>query len=356
MMFRRASAALLLGLAAASAGCEPRATASPSEQTVSPVHVETEKVREQPMPRALALTGTLRGQQETDLAANAAGRVLETFVERGAEVKKGALLARLDVRSAALTVAEMKANAALARTQQATAKRECERYKTLLEKGAITQAEYDKTADQCQSSPFSVAAAEARAHAAAQTVGDGQIRAPFGGLITERFVEVGEYVRQDSKVVSIVSIDTLRLEFTVPEASLAAVKMGGSLTFTVPAYPGRTFTGAVRFIGAAVRETTRDLVVEAEVQNEDRALRPGMFAAIALAIDEAPSPVIPKSAIVMKEGRVHVFAVVDHRLEERVVQTGAEKGDVIAALRGVRPNDELVIKPSESLQNGQAVE
>ncbi|WP_438006447.1 efflux RND transporter periplasmic adaptor subunit [Sorangium sp. So ce321] len=348
---------LLLALAASAAGCATKASASDATEAAAPrVRVETAAVREAPMPRSLALTGTLRGDRETDLAANAIGRVLETFVERGAEVKKGDLLARLDVRAAALTAAEAQANAALTRAQEETARRECDRYRALLENGAISRAEHDRIADQCRSAPLSVAAAAARARAASQSVGDGQIRAPFDGVVAERFVDVGEYVRHDSRVVALVSKGALRLEFTVPEASLAAVKPGGALTFTVPAYPERSFPGTVRWIGAAVRETTRDLVAEAEVQDPDGALRPGMFASIALATGEAPSPVVPRSAIVPRAGRAHLFTVVDRRIEERVVQTGVEKGDAVAVLRGVRAGETIVIQPSEQLQNGQAVE
>jgi RND family efflux transporter MFP subunit len=354
---RARSLLLLLALAAAAAGCGTRASASTAAETNGPrARVETAEVREQPMPRSIALTGTLRGDRETDLAANAVGRVVETFVERGAEVKKGDLLARLDVRAAALSAAEAQANAALTRAQEETAKRECERYGALLESGAISRVEHDRIADQCRSAPLSVAAASARARAAAQGVGDGQIRAPFDGVVAERFVDVGEYVRQDSRVVALVSKGAPRLRFTVPEASLAAVKAGGALTFTVPAYPGRSFAGTVRWVGAAVRETTRDLVAEAEVQDPDGALRPGMFASVALATAEVPSPVVPRSALVPRDGRAHLFAVVDHRLEERVVQTGVEKGDAVAVLRGVRAGEAIVINPSEALQNGQAVE
>jgi membrane fusion protein, multidrug efflux system len=354
-MLRYSFALIAVLSAPALTGCRAKAEASTAPPVVR-IHVTTVPVREQPMPRTLALTGTLRGQRQTDLAANASGRVLETFVERGAEVKKGDLLARLDTRAVSLSAAEAQANAALSRAQQTTAKRECERYRKLLEENAISQAEYDKTADQCQTTPLSVAAAEARASAAAQVVGDGAIRAPFGGMITERYVEAGEYVHQDTKVASLVAVTTLRLELTVPEASVAAVKMGGALTFTVPAYPSRTFQGKVRYVSPAVREATRDLAVEAEVDNPDRALFPGMFAAIELSTGEAPVAVVPRDAILLKEGTSRVFAVVDHKLEERVVQPGVARGDVVAVVRGARVGDLLVDKPTEALLNGQAVE
>lgn len=341
-------------MAATTASCKPKEVGA-SEVRSSPIHVETVEARERSIPKVLALTGTLHGRQQTDLAANAAGRVVETFVERGAEVKAGQAIARLDVRAAALTASEARAMADLARTQASTAKRECERYQKLFDQGAISSAELDRVSDGCRTSSMSIAAAQARAQVTAQIVGDGVIRAPFVGVVTERWVDVGEYVRQDSKVASIVAIDTLKLELTVPEASFAAVKQGGALTFTVPTYPGRTFSGVVRYIGASVREATRDLVVEAFVENGDRALRPGMFASIALVTGEAPAPVIPRSALVEKDGRDHAYVVVGQRIEERVVQVSAQLGDDVAVLRGITVGEHVVAKPAADLRNGQAV-
>jgi RND family efflux transporter MFP subunit len=307
------------------------------------------------MPHVLLLTGNLRGQHETDLAANAAGRVLATFVERGAQVKKGDVLAKLDIRAASLGAAEAKAAAELARTQADNAKRDCDRYTKLFQEGSISQAEYDRISDQCRTTPLSVAATEARAQAAALVVGDGVIRAPFGGVVTERYVEVGQFVRQDSKVAALVDLEQLKLEFTVPEANLAAVKEGNLVSFSVSAYPERTFEGTVKYIGASVRTTTRDLIAEAIVTNPDKALRPGMFAAVALQTGDEPTPVIPKVAVITKEGRSHVLVITDGRVDERVVQTGNSTGDVIAVTKGLRSGEKVVVKPPEGLRNGQLV-
>lgn len=350
----RTSPVIAVAMAAALAGCK-QTQAAPAERPANAVHVETVEVREQPMPRSLKLTGTLRGKQQTDLAANANGRVQKTFVERGTEVKQGDLLATLDMRNASLTAAEAQANVALARAQAETAQRECERYQKLLQTGAVSPAEYDRMSDSCRNAPLSIQAAQARANAASLVVGDGSIRAPFGGVIAERYVEAGQYVRSDSKVVSLVSLDDLKLELTVPEANLASVKEGSAVSFTVSAYPDREYTGTVRFIGAAVRESTRDVVAEAVVENPDRTLRPGMFATVALFTGDAPAAVIPRSALVAKENLSHVFVVVNQRLEERVVQLGAQKGDVVAVTRGVAGGERIVAAPTRALQNGQAV-
>jgi membrane fusion protein, multidrug efflux system len=348
-----------LGLAlSAVGGCKENVAAS-AGATNQPVHVDTDVVREQPMPTSMLLTGNLRGQHETDLAANAAGRVLQTYVERGAQLKKGDVIAKLDIRAASLSAAEAQASAELARAQADSAKRDCDRYAKMLSAGAISQAEYDRISDQCRTTPLSVTASEARAHAAALVVGDGVIRAPFAGVVTERYVEVGQYVRQDTKVVALVDLDPLRLEFTVPEANLSAVKEGNKVTFTVSAYPDRSFDGTVKYVGAAVRETTRDLVTEAIVPNANRMLRPGMFASVLLETGTEKTPVVPRGALISKEGRSHVLVVVDGRLEERVVQTGSTvgsgTGEIVAVLRGLRVGDKIVAKPTGSLRNGQTV-
>ncbi len=344
------------GLVTGAVGCRRVEAASTDARPRETVHLETVEAREQPMPRSLALTGTLRGERQADIAANATGRVVRTFVERGAGVKEGDLLAALDVRGASLTAAEAQASAALARAQVDSAQRECGRFQRLLAEGAISAAESDRASDACRTSPLSLQAVESRARAAALVVGDGSIRAPFAGVVVERLVEVGTYVRADSRVVTLVTLDPLKLELSVPEASLGGVKEGAAVSFTVAAYPDRPFQGTIRRVGAAVREATRDVVVEATVPNADRALRPGMFATAKVVVGEAPAPVVPRSALVAKEGLTHAFVVVDRRVEERVVRTGPEQGGLVALVAGVKAGDRVVAAPAPTLQNGQLVD
>jgi membrane fusion protein, multidrug efflux system len=346
------NAGLLLALSAA--GCKKPAAVE--QAPVQRVRVDTVVVTEDMVPRVLAFTGTLRGQHQTDLAANAAGRVLETFVERGSEVKKDDIIAKLDVRAATAAAAEAHAHVAVTGAQADAAKRDCARYEALLAQQAISQAEYDRAADQCKTLPLSKRAAEARARAAAQTVSDGTVRAPFAGVVAERAVEIGQYVRPDSRVVTLVDVDPLRLEIPVPEAVAPKVVPGAKVTFTVAGHPGRTFEGQVKFISPAVREATRDVMAEAEVPNEERALLPGMFADVRIESGASKQPVIPKTALVQRHGRDAVFAVVEGRLEERVVQLGLVKGATVACLRGLRAGERVVNRPAETLHNGQAVE
>lgn len=347
------SLSLLVALASA---CQKRSVDAPDASAEKPpVEVKTEPVTALEVPRTLRLTGTLRGDRETDLAANASGRVLSTSVERGQQIKPGQVLAKLDTRAAALSVAEARAQVESSRTQEEQARTECERYEKLKAKGAVTDLEYQQKITQCRTLPLTVQAAKVRAAMAAQNVGDGIIRAPFAGTVTERFVEVGQYVRQDSRVVTIVSLDPLRLELAVPESEVSKVKEGSDVSFAVAAFPDKRFHGKVRFVSGALRSSTRDLVVEALVENKDRLLLPGMFADAELTVGSLNLPSVPRKALLERDDQSRVYVVVGGRLEERVLALGASLGDRVAVARGVTAGEQVVVSDLAGLANGQKV-
>ncbi len=208
---------------------------------------------------------------------------------------------------------------------------------------------------QCRTLPLSSEAASARAAMAAQNVGDGVIRAPFAGIVAERFIEVGQYVRQDTRVASLASVDPVRLQLSVPEADVPNVREGGEVSFFVAAYPERRFTGSIRFVSGVVRATTRDLVVEAVVQNKDRLLLPGMFADVEISVGTRKLPGVPKAAIFSRDNEPHAFVVVGDRLEERVLALGPEREGRIAITHGIRDGERVVVENQDSLKNGQLV-
>jgi membrane fusion protein, multidrug efflux system len=308
-------------------------------------------------PTWLLLTGQLKGAHETDLAANVAGRVVTTKVERGSKVKAGDVIATVDVRAASLTAAEAKAHAESALAQADISKLECGRAKNLGASGAISKAELDRLEAQCRTSELSVAAAQARSELAAQNVGDGVIRAPFSGSISERFVDVGTYVHTDTKVVTMVDLSELRLELSVPETNIGYAKAGAKVRFTVAGYPDRTFEGAVRYVAASVRQATRDVIAEAVVDDPERVLRSGMFASILLEQGSQKTAAIPKRSLVVRDGKSSAFVVVNRKLEQRLVQVGDDLGDdLVAITRGVADGERVVVSPAPELTNNHSVE
>lgn len=347
------SSFVLLGLA----GCKkPDATAAKSAPVEVPIRAQLAPVEERPMPERIVMTGTLRANQESDVAADAAGKVTATFVERGQRVKAGDTLAILDARGASLNASAAVAQSQLARAQLEQAQRECDRVKSLKDSGAISQAEYDRTISQCQTTQWSLAAAQAQQQSAQKNVGDAVIRAPFAGIVGERSVAVGQYVQPSTRVVTLFAVDPLRVELTIPESVSARIRPEQPIVFTVSAFGDQQFTGAIRYVSPNIRPATRDLVVEAFCPNPDFKLKPGMFAVAQLDAAERPMPTVPKSAVVKRDDGDRLFAVVNKRVEERIVQLGSERDGKVAVVNGVKTGDSVVVSPGADVRDGAQVQ
>jgi membrane fusion protein (multidrug efflux system) len=350
------SLAALAALASTALACTGRAKEPPLAALPPAVHVEAAPAEARPMPRTLPLAGALVANRQADVAANATGRVTRTFVERGAMVRAGDPLAQLDVRSAAIGEEEALGNLETADAQRTLAEAQCARYEGLFQKGAISRDEWDRFASQCRTSAGSARAAHARADMARKNLADGTVRAPFAGMVGERFVDVGEYVKPDSRVASLVQIVPLRLELTVPEAEVGRIAPKQVVTFEVQAFPGESFRATVAFVGPALRAATRDLVAEAVVPNEDRRLRPGMFATAHLELPSEPVVTVPRSALRGEGASARLFTVKDGRIEERIVQPGPERDGYVAVLDGLAAGERVVTRPTDQIRDGVPVQ
>jgi membrane fusion protein, multidrug efflux system len=347
--------ALAFGLGACKR--EAAAASEPHEEAPRLVRAQTAVVVERPMPEYLVLTGSLRADQESNIAADASGKVLQVLVERGQAVTRGRVIATLDARAASLGFTAAEAQAKLAETQLEQAQKDCERVKHLLETGALSQADYDRQTSQCTAQQWSATAAGAQQQSASKLLGDTQIRAPFDGVIGERMVNVGQYVQPSTQVASIYTPDPLRLAVTVPEANLADIKERTPVTFAVAAFGDERFKGTVKYISPNVRESTRDLVVEAIVPNGDRRLRPGMFAVVRLEVGERARLVVPVDAVQHDDAEARVYVVGPSKeIQEHIVQLGEALGGVVAILAGVAVGDSVVLKPGPNVRDGAHVE
>jgi membrane fusion protein (multidrug efflux system) len=353
------SAVAALSIALALAGCRKPDEASasvPAREAAAPVHVQTAVVAQRPMPEYLTLTGTMRASAESDIAADASGKVVATYVERGQPVKRGQVIAIVDSRGAALVATAAAAQARVAQSQLEEARRDCERVKHLLDTGAISQADFDRQTAACTSQQWSAAAAEAQQASATKLVGDANIRAPFDGVIGERYVSVGQYVQPSTRVASVYAPDPLRLELTVPEANVGVVQPDMPVGFTVTAYGDEAFSGHVKYISPNIRESTRDLVIEALVPNAQGRLKPGMFAVAKVPLSDRVVPVVPAASVVRDDVGARVFVVFDRQVQERLVQLGGTVGDVVAVTGGIKTGENVVLQPGPDVRDGARVE
>jgi membrane fusion protein (multidrug efflux system) len=344
----RVAAALL---AASLPGCnrvEPEVHAAPASR----IHVQTIEAPARSVPSTIQVTGTLEAVLRTDLAANAAGRVLAVGVQRGQEVKRGTVVAQLDVHLSALQRDAARAQANVSNDQATSASEECARSARLAASGAIAPAELARQQWQCKIAQGSVAVAQLQAEVASKAVSDGVLAAPFDGWVVDRSVEPGEYVMPPTRVATLVSLDPLRLRISVPEAHLAALVTGATLAFHVAAYPDRSFAAKLAHVSPVVDPATRDVVADAEVSNTDKSLRPGMFVTAGIAVGERTTPAVPRSSLALGEGTAHLFVLRDGRIEERSVRPGADLDDEVSILDGLAVGERVVKSPGADVTNG----
>lgn len=353
---------LLLVSVLALAACKkpdsnPEAGATkPQLVALPPVKVETGDISHQKMPRYLTLTGSVAPDRSSEVAANVAGRVTNTYIERGMPVKQGQVLAMVDSRAAGFQAAAALAQSQAAQTQVNLAKQDCERADQLFAQGAIARAEHDRLKTQCTAQLYTANAAQANADLANKSASDTIIRAPFDGIINERFINVGEYVQPPTRVATLQAVNPVRITLSIPEPAVGLVKEGQTLELQVSAWPDRTFPATVRFISPSLRQSTRDLIVEATAKNDDGALRPNMFVTAKLAVGEDEQPTVPVSAIKVDGTVRRLFLARNGQAFEVVVQTGVEKDGRIAVLEPLAAGEKVILAPPPGLRDGSSIQ
>ncbi|NOT25589.1 MAG: efflux RND transporter periplasmic adaptor subunit [Acidobacteria bacterium] len=379
------------------AGCggaaSPEArTAATATADVPSVTATTSLAFERPISRYVAVTGTLAAQEQADVASEIAGRVVSTPVERGTRVTTGSILVQIaetEVRAqadeAGANTAQLEARLGLAgggaafeidrvpevanaRAAADLAQADFDRARMLLDRKLLPQADFDRSRAQADAArrQYDIArngaeqqyqalvAARARMTMARKALADAVVRAPFDGIVDERLVSVGDYVIRGTKVASVMRTTPLRVELTVPGQYLSSIAIGRSVSLEVDAYPGRTFTGLIRYVSPAVRADSRALIVEAVVPNESGELKPGLFATARIEqATQTPAVLVPAVAIRTDAGVTRVFVVSREGLaEERIVTTGQTVDDQIELTSGIKAGDTVATSNVERLADG----
>ena len=217
----------------------------------------------------------------------------------------------------------------------------------------MADADYQKLLTEVAAREAELAASEARQALAQKTLDDCVIRALFGGVVAERMVEPGEYVKADSPVARVVDLSTLRLVLSVPETEVGALVIGQVVEFTTAAFPAQRFTGKLKFLGATMREASRDLVIEAAVDNAESKLRPGFFCDARILLREEKAVAVPEGALRIEGSRRKVFVITkDNTISERLVETGETREGFTEIGRGVAAGEPLLAKPSAEAADG----
>lgn len=372
--------AIALGLLAVTlAGCNEQRlveTAKPATTTleaksgravIDPNSPQLAQIKTESLESSLVPVGTVAAPGKVEANVNRqshvvlplAGRVTTVLVRIGDFVRQGQPLLTVesaDIDSAVSGFQQAQAAVTQARSAFAKAQMDLDREKDLFEHGAVPQKEVlnaQAVAVQAQAGVEQAQASVEQSRRRLQILGVGPgtfgqrvtLHAPISGKILEMSVVNGEF-RNDlsTPVMTIADLSSVWVTSDVPETAIRFIKLGEPVKIDLTAYPGETFRGRVTLIGDTVDPQTRTVKVRAELSNADGRLKPEMFGSIQLAEQTKQLPTVPASAVMARDGKTLVWREASRGVFEKVaITTGAQVGDRMAVLDGLKPTDRVVV-------------
>lgn len=305
--------------------------------------VETVTVQPKTMRSTVKAVGTLLADASAVLRAEEPGQVLQIHFEEGQQVSKGDRLYSIEA-----TVLQAEMNEAKANVEQSEAA--YTRARELVDQKLVSATEYDTAR-----ANFNVA--NARLNSSQARLSKTIIRAPFDGFVGLRKINIGDYATTGEELVDVVSLDPLRVEFSVPETLLAQVKKGQEIDVSVGAYPGELFTGVITAIAPQINVQGHSVAIRASLANADLRLRPGLFSQIAITLVSNPNAlVVPEQAIWPIGQDKTVYVVVDGVAKQRIVQLGQRQPGEVEIVSGISAGDEVITAGQMKISDGAAVQ
>ncbi len=334
--------------------------------------VEVVKVVSKRLELTTPLPGELTPYQSVAVYPKVSGFVEAITVDRGSMVKAGELLVKLSAPEvvAQRAAAQAQLQSALAAVSEAEARLAADdatfrRLKAAsATPGVVSGNELEvaqKTADAARARVQALREAAGAAKAALQSFQDMeaylQVKAPFDGVVTERNVHPGALVGPSgTPMLRIEQVARLRLVVAVPETRAGSITRGVKVSFSVPAFPGETFTGMVARVAHSVDQKTRTMPVELDVANPGGRLSPGMFPEVSWPVSRVrPSLFVPNSAVARTMEQIFVVRVRNGKADWVKVRTGAVSGTLIEVFGDLQDGDEVALRGTDELKPGTAV-
>jgi HlyD family secretion protein len=395
-------------LAAVIAGCGGNSPSAPAPNSgqggqrggrgsgSSEVAVRTTTVQRISIQREVELSGNLVSPEQAKVSSEVAGVVKDANIELGQEVKAGQILVQLDTRE--LDLALERAQSALRQTEaqlgidnsrssevppdeeiasvrtaianRDDTKAQFTRAQELVNKGLMPRADLDSTQtrlkvteailqsslENVRSLKASLQDRRASVQLAQKKINDASVRAPVAGAVSEKLVQRGEYIRENSQVVTIVQLNPLQLRTAVQEKFSNVIRPSLSVKFEVAPFPGQTFIGRIANISPSIDQQTRTFAVEILVDNSNRKLKPGFFAKGTILTDiDNNVMALPEDALSILAGVSSVFLVENGVIRQQSVTVGAHQGTFYEIVDGLKGNEILAVTNLNQLVTGTKV-
>jgi membrane fusion protein (multidrug efflux system) len=326
-------------------GCKDRESIAKTEgEAGQPPAVAVSVIEIQPMAMrdVVFLPGETQAYEDVKVAANTSGRVEWIGPREGQAVKKGDLLAKIDVSA-------LKASLEHARAAYKLADDLYERRRRLYDNKIIAREELDQSETQRKLAAADLEQVKVRYN-------HGFPKSPITGVINYLYLEVGEFADTGKPIVDIVNIDRIKINVRVPELDVRYVKKGQTTPIRIDAFPDRTLLGTVEFVAFKADHATKTFLVRSVIDNPDHDIRPGMIGRVAFVRREIPDAVAaPLFAIVDKGGERIVFVEKDGLAESRVISIGVIEADRVQITSGLNVGDHLIVQGHTEVEDGMRV-
>ena len=317
-----------------------------------PINVSIAEAKSEVVPNLIGAVGDLAAVHQVNVSSDVNGRVTEIMFEAGATVKKGQPLVQLFDGPDQGDLANFKAQANVAKLN-------LDRARQLLERQVGPQSTVDSAQGVYDQALAGIAKTEA-------TISQKLVRAAFDGVLGTRRIEVGQYLTAGTQIVSLTDLSAVYANFTVTEKDSGKLKVGQIVRIKVDAYPGRTFEGKLTTIEPQISADTRNIRVQATIQNPEGILKPGMFATTTVVLPEKPAVVtVPETAVDYTLYGDSVYVLQEKKLDDgktelHAIRTFVRTGDRIdgraVITQGVKAGDRVVAVGQLKLQSGALVQ
>ncbi|PYR01533.1 MAG: hypothetical protein DMF97_07355 [Acidobacteria bacterium] len=360
------------------------------------VATETTGLQRISIQRQVDLSGTLLSPDQAKVSSEVAGIVVDVPVQLGSEVRAGDPLVRLEPRELQLALERAEsalrqieaqlgidrsqdrqppADDQIASVKQATANRDDARntfkraeqlhgrglmsqvdFDTAETRLKVAEANYQAAVDTIRSLKASLQDRRASFELAQKKVNDAVVRAPVSGSVAERLVQPGEFIRENTPVVTIVQMHPLKLKTAIQERHAGIIRPGQTVEFIVEAFPDRKFIGKVAYVSPAVDQATRTFAVEAIVENVDRVLKPGFFARGVVRTQlDANVLAAPEDAISTLAGVSTVYVIEAGKARQQQVTLGARDGKLVEITSGLKGDETVATTNLSQLATGVSI-
>lgn len=342
-----------------STGCTKNKTENKADNTEvnnNSTAVYVESVKKQTIKPQINGTGSLKAYETAVVSSENSGNLSNVYFREGQSVSVGTTLASVNSTDYVLMVRNAQAGLSQAKASYENTRTEYNRKKTLYQKEIIPRQQFDDVETRLTLSSSDIDRAQSNLALARQELRKATISSPISGFIKTKLASTGDYVKAGTPIFEIIKINPLKLIFTVPEESISKIKKGQEVNFTVNAFPDKQFKAVVRTLYPDLDEQTRNLSVEAVVNNSNGLLKPGMFADINIFTGESKSILtVPSVAVMFDDENASVYVIQNGAAKIIPVKVGNKYGEMTEIVEGLTENQQVIVSGQQGLVEGVKV-